>query len=300
MNYEYYKVFYYVGKHKNISRAATELRSSQPAVSRVIQNLENELGCLLFFRTKSGVEFTQEGQTLFGYIQIAQSQIMKGEEELIQSVAVESGTIHIGATITSLYGYLYEELDKFRSVHPKVKIKINTGSNNGTVEKLKNGLYDVAFVSTPCNISKQLNIVNVKSFNDILIGGSRYRHLENEVLPISKIKDYPFVSLRPNMQLRQFIDDFFTENDIRVTPDVEADGVGLLTSFVANNFGLGFVPQNLAQSALDRGEVFRIKVDKELPARQIYMVTDPVHPRTNASRELSRMIASSVPSKSTK
>ena len=52
MNYEYYKIFYYVGKHKNITKAAAEMYSSQPAVTRAIQNLESELGCRLFTRNK--------------------------------------------------------------------------------------------------------------------------------------------------------------------------------------------------------------------------------------------------------
>ena len=80
MNYEYYKIFYFVGKHKNITKAAAELYSSQPAVTRAIQNLENELNCRLFVRNKTGVEFTHEGRTLFDYVSVAQSQLLKGEE----------------------------------------------------------------------------------------------------------------------------------------------------------------------------------------------------------------------------
>lgn len=290
MNYEYYKIFYYVGKHKNISRAATEMHSSQPAVSRVIQSLENELGCRLFVRTKSGVEFTNEGKTLFGYVQIAQSHISKGEEELNRSVNAESGTIHIGATVASLYGFLYDVLDEFRSLHPKVKIKINTGSNNGTIEKLRNGIYDIAFVSTPCKIYKELNSYLVRTFNDILIGGNNYSELKDRVLPLRELCNYPFVSLRPNMQLREFIDEFLIENYINVSPDVEADNVGLLPQFIANNCGLGYVPEDMAQPLIERNEIFRIHTEKELPPRYIYMVTDPHHPHTNASRELARMI----------
>ena len=78
MNYDYFRIFYYVGKHKNITRAANELYSSQPALTRAIQNLERELGCRLFVRTKTGVEFTNEGQRLFEYVNIAHNQLLKG------------------------------------------------------------------------------------------------------------------------------------------------------------------------------------------------------------------------------
>ncbi|MDE6597349.1 MAG: LysR family transcriptional regulator [Clostridia bacterium] len=294
MNYEYYKIFYYVGKHKNITRAAVELYSSQPAVTRAIQNLETELGCRLFVRTKNGVEFTHEGQTLFDYVRIAHSQILKGEEEINQSINAESGTIYIGTTVTALHSFLFDVLDDFHLKHPNVKFKINTGSNNATIEKLKNGIVDVAFVSTPCNTSKTLNTVNVKDFNDILIAGNNFAQLKNKTLKLDDLKNHPFVSLRHSLQLRQFIDDFFAANEISVTPDIEADSADLLIPMISHNFGLGFVPQGMAEDAISRGEVFRIPLEKEMPKRYIRMITDFHHPQTNASREFSKAILMSL------
>lgn len=228
MNYEYYKIFYYVGKHKNITKAAAEMYSSQPAVTRAIQNLESELGCRLFTRNKSGVEFTYEGKTLYDYVSIAFNQLMKGEDEVRRTLDVETGTIYIGASVTSLHEYLFDYLNIFRKKHPQVKIKINTGSNNSTVERLNSGLVDIAFVSTPCNISKNLQTVQVHEFCDILIAGTKFAYLRDRVLELKDVADYPFVTLRHSMQLRQFLDDVFSRHNLVITPDVEADGADLL------------------------------------------------------------------------
>lgn len=290
MNYEYFKIFYYVGKHKNITRAAVELYSSQPAITRAVQNLENELGCRLFVRTKNGVEFTHEGQTLFDYVSIAHSQILKGENEISHSISAENGTVYIGATVTALYGFLFGVLDEFHKNHPNVKFKINTGSSNGTIEKLKNGIFDIAFVSTPCNNTKSLSIFNVRSFNDILIAGNNFKELEGKTLSLGDIKNYPFVSLRHSMQLRQFLDDVFAENETPVSPDIEADSADLLVPMIRHNLGLGFVPQDMAEEAILRGEVFKVELKEKLPARHICMITDPHHPQTNASREFAKSI----------
>lgn len=294
MNYEYYKIFYYVGKHKNITRAAVELYSSQPAVTRAIQNLENELGCRLFVRTKSGVEFTHEGQTLFDYVRIAHNQILKGEDELNHSISAENGTIYIGTTVTALHGFLFDVLDDFHSEHPNVKFKINTGSNNGTVEKLKTGIYDVAFVSTPCNTNKSLNILPVREFNDILIAGNNFAGLKGKTVKLSEIKNYPLVCLRHSMQLRQFLDDIFAENGLALSPDIEADSADLLVPMISHNFGLGFVPQYMAENAIKRGEVFQVDLDLTMPKRSVCMITDPRHPQTNASRQFVKMITKTV------
>lgn len=294
MNYEYFKIFYYVGKHKNITRAAVELYSSQPAVTRAVQNLENELGCRLFVRTKNGVEFTHEGQTLFDYVSIAHSQILKGENEISHSISAENGTVYIGATVTALYGFLFGVLDEFHKNHPNVKFKINTGSSNGTIEKLKNGIFDIAFVSTPCNNTKSLSLFNVRSFNDILIAGNNFKELEGKTLSLGDIKNYPFVSLRHSMQLRQFLDDIFAGDGVALSPDIEADSADLLVPMISHNFGLGFVPQDMAEEAIKRGQVFKVNFETELPQRYICMVTDPHHPQTNVSREFSKLITRSV------
>ena len=64
-NFEYYKIFYYVAKYGNLTRAAAALNTSQPAVTRVIHKLEADLGCRLFIRSKSGMELTAEGSRFF-------------------------------------------------------------------------------------------------------------------------------------------------------------------------------------------------------------------------------------------
>lgn len=297
MNYNYYEIFYFVGKHKNITKAALEMYSSQPAVTRAIQNLEAELGCRLFTRNKTGVEFTHEGETLFNYVSIAYSQLLKGEDEVRRAISVETGTIYIGASVTSLHEFLFAFLNVFQRKHPKVKLKITTGSNNGTIEKLKNGTVDLAFVSTPCNMPKTLRSVTVRKFSDILIAGNRFHALQDKPLTLGDLKNYPFVCLRHSMQLRQFLDDIFAQNNLVITPDIEADGSDLLVPMISHNLGLGFVPQEMAEAAIRREEVFRIPLDYEMPERQICMVIDPRHPRTSASHELYNMVSAYVKSK---
>lgn len=83
VNYEYYKIFYYVAKYQNFTRAAVELDNNQPNISRSVKNLENTLGCVLFSRTSRGVKLTPEGETLYSHIVPAILQIEAGEKELL-------------------------------------------------------------------------------------------------------------------------------------------------------------------------------------------------------------------------
>ena len=82
MNYEYLKVFYLVCEYHNFSKAAKELYTSQPAISRIISSLEAELSTKLFLRTKSGVMLTKEGERLYQMIEIPFNQLSRIEKDI--------------------------------------------------------------------------------------------------------------------------------------------------------------------------------------------------------------------------
>ena len=65
ISYDYYRTFYFVAKCGNITQAASLLLNNQPNVTRIIKNLETELGCILFIRSHHGVHLTPEGKQLF-------------------------------------------------------------------------------------------------------------------------------------------------------------------------------------------------------------------------------------------
>ena len=84
VNYEYYRVFYYVAKYKSFTGAANALLSNQPNITRVIKKLEEELGCTLFVRQRHGVALTPEGEKLYSHVSIALEHILCGEEEIVR------------------------------------------------------------------------------------------------------------------------------------------------------------------------------------------------------------------------
>jgi tRNA U34 5-carboxymethylaminomethyl modifying GTPase MnmE/TrmE len=81
-NLEYYKVFYYVSKEGSLTKAASKLSISQPAVSQAIKQLETGLGVKLLHRVSKGMKLTKEGEVLYSYIQ-------KGFEQIVQISAKE-------------------------------------------------------------------------------------------------------------------------------------------------------------------------------------------------------------------
>lgn len=102
INYDYYRVFYYVAKYQSITQAANALMNNQPNVTRTVKNLEHELGCVLFVRSNRGVRLTPEGEQLYAHIKIAVEQIQQGEEELSRNKTLQSGTVSISVSEVAL------------------------------------------------------------------------------------------------------------------------------------------------------------------------------------------------------
>ena len=99
INFELYKVFYEVGKQKNITKAANNLFISQPAITQQIQKLEAELNYKLFYRTRYGVEFTAEGEKVFKEIEDS----IKTLENIPDSLEKYNNLVH-NLNFASSYG----------------------------------------------------------------------------------------------------------------------------------------------------------------------------------------------------
>ena len=83
VNFEYYKIFYYVAKYENFTKAARGLGNSQPNITRAMNSLEQQIHSTLFCENSNrGVQLTPEGQRLYTHVSAAMLQLWAAEEEL--------------------------------------------------------------------------------------------------------------------------------------------------------------------------------------------------------------------------
>ena len=140
VNFELYRVFYTVANTGNITKAAEELMISQPAISKSIKNLEEQLGGQLFIRTKRGVILTEEGKEFYKYISHALEYIYNAENRFTDLINLNVGTIKIGVSTTLTREFLIPYLEEFHEKYPKIDIEIITTLTSELIPKLKKGL----------------------------------------------------------------------------------------------------------------------------------------------------------------
>ena len=262
-NFEYYKIFYYVAKYENLTKAATALKTSQPAVTRTIHKLEGELGCRLFTRSKTGMKLTPEGRTFYGYVAAGCAQFFKGENDLSNLISLENGTIYISATETALHCYLFQAMEEFNSLYPNVRFKILNNSTTESVNAVKEGKVDLAFVSANLQVAKPLRMKILRKYRDILIA---------ETIT------------------RRFLNEYFEKNSLTFTPDMELATTDMILPAVRHNLGLGFIPAEFADAELKSGQVFEIKVKEKLPERNIILIYDMEYPQSIAAKEFQKFL----------
>ena len=294
LNFEYYKVFYYVSKYGSLTRAASVLMTSQPSVTRTIHNLENEIGCRLFIRSKKGVELTPEGRVFYEYISAACAQIFKGENQLTRMVSLENGTVCISATETALHCCLFRAVEKFNHQYPNVRFKLLNNSTSQSIQALKAGKIDMAVVSSaPFQVESPLKMRTLRKYRDILIGADRFHHLKGKVTSLEDLTDYPWISLTSESITRDFLNQYFSEHGLVFDPDIELATTDMILPAVRYNLGIGFIPEEFAADDIRNGNVFEIALEEKLPERNIYLVYDTEYPQSIASKTFQNFLAQS-------
>jgi DNA-binding transcriptional LysR family regulator len=287
---EYYKVFYYVAEYKSLTCAAEALSISQPAVSQSMKMLEETLDTKLFLRTSRGIRLTPEGEILYEYVKSGYEQIVHGEQVLKKLLNMEAGELHIGASDMTLQYYLLPFLEKYHERHPKIKVKITNGPTPETLQKMQDGRFDIALVSTPFEKQEGIEVIPVREIEDVFVAGRKYTQLKNHMTDFKELPDYPIISLEKNTSTRKYMDELLAQNGVVLSPEFELATSDMIVQFALRNLGIGCVVRDFAKTEIDSGRLFELRFNKMIPKRQICIVTNHRMPMSVAAKGLLELL----------
>lgn len=274
INYEYYKVFYYVVKYKNITKAAEALHNNQPNITRIIKLLEQELGCQLLIRTNRGINLTEAGEKLYSRVKIACEQIQMAEDEILTYGKEEKGTIVVGTIETALHLYMFSLFKDFHKKYPYIRLKIHNYTTLQALKELENNALDMIIVSTPFQLPRGFKQISLRSFYDIIIGGTEYKGLSKKKHTLKELAKYAWVSVSKDTATYQAYNQNFLKEGLILEPDIEVATTDLILPMIKNNLGIGYIPADFAHEAIKKGEVFEISCSRKMKQREICMVYD--------------------------
>lgn len=272
INFEYFKVFYFVAKNKNISKAANELMISQPAVSKTLKNLEEQMGCSLFSRGKNGVNLTEEGVVLYNEVKNAIEIIDNANSKVNEMIDLEAGILNIGISNTLTKQFLLPYIKEFNNKYPKVKIKIHTEPTYELITKARNGLVDFIILNLPYNIPDDFLKENLKEIHDCFVASNNFSKLKNKTIKLEELNNYPLILLAKGSNGRYFLDDICAKLNITLNPKFELASYSLVTEFIKSGIGIGLVTREFVLDELRDGSLFEVNVSPTTPNRQIGLI----------------------------
>lgn len=285
MNLDLYRTFYSIAKCESITKAAEQMYITQPAVSRSIRQLEEELGCTLFVRTPKGVKLTLEGDILYRHVEQIFQFLSQAEKKIRDVKNLNSGEVRIGASDTLCKHYLIRYLKLYNTLHPKIKIHVACSTTPGIAGLLKAGKIDFGIVNLPFE-EEGVQVQSIMEVQDCFAAGEKYRLLSVKMQPLGEIVKCPLLLLERASNSRGFAEQYFLRNGVDAVPDFELGNMDLLVSFAKHDMGIAWVTRNFYEDEFATGRLYEIKPIERIPKRHIGVARLKDAPLSIASREL--------------
>jgi len=146
MELRHLRYFIGVAEEENVSRAALKLHVSQPALSRQIRDLEEELGFLLLERSAKSVRLTEAGRA---FLTEARAVLQRAEDAVKAARAIATGgrgELHVGYAPSLTARILPPTLRAFQAELPNVRVRLHDLSTEEMLAGLREGKLQIAFV----------------------------------------------------------------------------------------------------------------------------------------------------------
>ena len=290
INLEYYRVFYYVAAYQSISKAAEQLYISQPAVSKTIQKLEEEMNCALFTRTSHGTILTQEGAMLFSHVSKGIKELQLGEEKVSRFDTGVKEKILVGATESALYSTLLPILTLFNEQYPNVTFQIKGCSTSDLVKMLNAGTVDIALGVTPLPKNIYFPTIELKEIEDVFFVHKKFSIDDSIALTPQMLCTLPIVGVGVESSAGKHIADFFKGNGIEYSPTFTVETSTNVLPFVENRLAIGLAPRWTIKQSTHAFELRELNTAFTIPTRKVFLAVNETKLLTPLCRRFIELI----------
>ena len=261
---------------RNFSQLAEQLNISQPALSKQIIQLEQELGVRLFDRNTSPLKLTPAGEY---FIQEGKELLFK-EDQLLRSMERfrkgEEGRLVIGVSpFRSLY-LIPELIRQVKVRYPGVQVQLHENHSDQLRKEVAEGCYDFAVVNLPVNESV-LEVRPIEQDDMVLAVPNRLlekvRVQPGQTISLADCREVPFVAMGKSQELRRMLDRLCAKADFNPIIAVEVNGIATAWEMVGAGLGASLVPMQFIKGKYAASDVTLFPVRDSLSTRQPAVVT---------------------------
>ncbi|WP_180115480.1 MULTISPECIES: LysR family transcriptional regulator [unclassified Acinetobacter] len=241
MDIKQLRSFITISETKNITKAAALLNIVQPAVSRQIHLLEDELGVELFERGRHGMHLTNEGKILEVYARRVLKEIETAKIELTSSDGALKGTVNVGILASLSEALSVSLMRVIKEKYPFVNLKITVGYSGHLKEWLESGEIDVALIYGSVS-SKFLDLQPLVREQLWLIGAYDSKLNELEEVELKQMSAFELILPYTPHRLRTLIEQGFHKAKYELKISAEVNDLNVQKQLVKEGFGFTILP----------------------------------------------------------
>lgn len=270
---ELLRKFCIVAKYKSFTKASEKLYISQPALSKSIKRLEEQMGILLFERNNKLVELTKEGNMLYNLISDKIDYICN-IDPIIQSVKqTPKYTLAIGANATITQNILIPVLKNFLVNYPNTNLIMENKTTFELIKQLREKKLDMIVVNLPIDDIDEFEITELKSVQDVFFSSEKYNYLKNVKVNVKQLQSLPIITNLKGSVVREHFEKYCSKNNVIITPHIETIRNSLITNFCTLGLGIGFTTYEFIKKEIEENNLFILDVTPKVPDRSIGIVT---------------------------
>lgn len=257
------QVFQTVARLLSFTKAAEELHMTQPAVTFQVRQLEEQFNTRLFDRTHNRISLTEAGQRVYECANRIFELYAEMDNAVRELTGDISGVLILGASSTIAEYMLPELLGDFKKEYPDVTIRLRVANTDGIVSMVENNAIDLGVVEAPVT-NKNLVVEECRTDKMVLIVPPGHPLAREEVVPVKKIADYPFICREEGSGTREVMLESMQQaginpNDLNLS--MELGSLEAIKGAVEAGMGVSVLSSATIEKELKLGTLVAIKLD---------------------------------------
>lgn len=271
LNLNLYKIFYDVAQYGSVSTASKNLMISQPAISRSIKKLEEDLNVTLFYRTLNGMILTEKGKELLGYVEDACNSLRIGERTMMEANNLIKGKLSIGVPSHIASFYIFDKIRKFHKDYPNIEVSIISRCTAELIKLLENHEIDFVIDTSPiCGNEKELHIEELIQCPHCFVSLTSDNY--DFVTSIKDLEDVPLILPIMLTSHRKRLHEVELENNVQFKNVLSIETSEMIREAVLNGNGVGYILKDVVKKDIDAGKLKVLPVKETLPYVTVNLV----------------------------
>lgn len=245
-----------------IGDAAARLGVSQSALSRRIQQFEQELGAALLERSGRGVHLTEAGRLVVTEGALLVERYSRMKSAVLEHLQLDAGTVRIGGGATAVSFLLPEAMARFRRQYPKIRFRLEEAGSRQVEAAVIEERIELGIVTLPVH-SKEFDVRPLSRDRFVLVAAPEHPLAARRRLRPAELDGQDLIAFEAGSAIRQLIDDALRAADVAVNVVMEVRSIAAILRLVDSTGSLAFVSE-LSVGGRPVLELQGLRVEREL------------------------------------